>query len=100
MSDNEWTPTIQQVRDLYGPGYSGESHEFDRWLAAHDAQVREEGAKANANLLRRRALNEAPNARVALEFMAGVIESDETLPEHMLGALPIPSTGAESEGQG
>ena len=97
MSDNEYTQEfIAEVRGWLGLDSTAKVLAA---VAAHDTQVREEGAKTNANLLRRRSLNEAPNARAALEFMAGVIESGETPPEHMLGALPIPSTGAEKEGQ-
>lgn len=47
MSDREsdYTPTTDDVREAYSrevegplPTFSG-SHEFDRWLAAHDAEI-------------------------------------------------------------
>lgn len=43
-----YTPTTDEVREAYagyawlGPGRSDVTPEFDRWLAAHDAQVRAE----------------------------------------------------------
>jgi threonine synthase len=40
-----------------------------------------------AEMLRRRAANEAPNAAAALAFMAGVIEENRPLPEFMLGQV-------------
>lgn len=50
MSDLEYTPTTEEVRDVYVDGHwsrvaHGAGHgnfpeaEFDRWLAAHDAEV-------------------------------------------------------------
>lgn len=42
---SKYTPTTKEVREAYSGGRSGEYHavtgpEFDRWLAAHDAEVR------------------------------------------------------------
>lgn len=42
---SEYTPTTEDVSEAYSGGRSGEYHavtgpEFDRWLAAHDAEVR------------------------------------------------------------
>ena len=49
-----------------------------------------------AELLIRRADKEAPNAKEALRFMAGVVRSGDDLPESMLGAVPVePETGTE-----
>lgn len=55
MSDtetDEWTPSTEQVRSHYvfnqSNQWDGERGEaFDRWLAAHDAEVRAESAKAH-----------------------------------------------------
>lgn len=47
-----------------------------------------------AELLKRRAEKEAPNAAEALRFMAGVIRDDQKLPSRMLGPVPV---GADRE---
>lgn len=51
MSDTEYTPTTEQVRDHFAWGLMDDpfltrhhkaAEAFDRWLAAHEAQVRAE----------------------------------------------------------
>lgn len=41
MSDTEYTPTTNEVREDYSAGPET-ALAFDRWLAVHDAQVRAE----------------------------------------------------------
>lgn len=94
MSDNEYTPTTGMIRDRHSQ-YVSEAGgvadreakrdaDFDRWLAAHDAQVREEGATA---------MREAAAATLSAHNW-GTHGHDQT-PSDLVRALPIPSTGAE-----
>ena len=76
-----YTPTTEAVRDTYKRAFydahSDRAADFDRWLAAHDTQVREEVIDwffANA---------------------LGLNDVVERAREHF--ALPVPSTGTENE---
>lgn len=54
MSD-DYTPTTEQVRDAYMEGTRSFWHpipgpEFDRWLVAHDAEVRADQQEQDAQI--------------------------------------------------
>lgn len=75
---SEYTPTTESVRTAYAgapagvfarDAYNTRSQEFDRWLAAHDAEVRAEAIEAAAVIADRYAT--APGRpRVGVESIA------------------------------
>lgn len=113
-----YTPTTEHVRaqyarqENYDEFYEGDLYatpdgqvsaaDFDRWLAAHDAQVREEGAKA----MREAAAVEAESSTNPAGFGHGSLNEGSRSQWYAHGkrdsaaairALPIPSTGTENE---
>lgn len=48
--DPEWTPTTDEVREGFATDdmryHSGYADGFDRWLEAHDAEIRAEAREA------------------------------------------------------
>ena len=106
MSDT-YTPTTEFIRARFSVTQTlghveryGE--QFDRWLAAHDAQVREEGMKAMREAAAQVAETFVPWVQSgepqfdASRLMAGNTKSARERVAAAIRALPIPSTGAEN----
>jgi len=105
MSDNEYTPTtddVQRASERYMT-----PADFRRWLAAHDAQVREEGARAMreaAVAVLARSIHDLNEALIDAEPLTADEDADAAQALGMLGriegsirALPISSTGVQKE---
>ena len=105
-----YTPTTEHVRaqyarqENYDEFYEGDLYatpdgqvsaaDFDRWLAAHDAQVREEGATAMREAAADTASSFGMVSKRNLEpYWEGHDDATDKI-EQAIRALPIPSTGA------
>jgi len=92
VKQNTNSDALEMLNDLNCGGrieYSDYSALHDLISLAVPVEPEQDIRGRIADLLIRRADKEAPNAKEALRFMAGVVRSGDDLPESMLGAAPV-----------